>query len=75
MTEVVIDDVSHTGSQQESRRGTSTVPVPPPRAQAARRKGGMGQEALMGQEAPMGPGVTAHWKNFVVVFTLVGLAQ
>ena len=36
VTEVVKDYVGHACGQQESRRGTSTVPVPPPRARAAR---------------------------------------
>ena len=52
-TEVVKDCVGHAGDQQESRRGTNTVPVPPPRARAARGEGGMGQDA------PVGTGMTS----------------
>ena len=36
VTEIVQDNVGHAGGQQESCRGTGTVPVPPTRAQAAR---------------------------------------
>ena len=53
MTKVVEDDVGHARGQQESCRGTSTVPVPPPRARAARGEGGMGQDA------PVGTGMTS----------------
>ena len=53
VTEVVKDYVSHAGGQQESRRGTSTVPVPPPRTRAARGEDGMGQDA------PKGAGMTS----------------
>ena len=49
VTEVVKDNVGHAVGQQESRRGTSTVPVPPHRARAARGEGGMGQDAQYGQ--------------------------
>jgi hypothetical protein len=52
MTEVAKDCVGHAGGQQERRQGTSTVPLPLPRAQTARGKG------VMGQDAPIRTSVT-----------------
>ena len=50
VTEVVRDNVGHAGGQQESRRGTCAVPVPPSSVRAARGEGGRGQDALMGAD-------------------------
>jgi hypothetical protein len=65
VTEFVKDDVSHAGGQQESSRGTCTVPVPPPRARATRWR------AAWTRMPPCRPAWPPSGKTYWLIFTVI----